>query len=261
MLKVDELYCMDVFSFLEKLDDASIDLAIVDPPYNLSKDFWDKFKNKENFLNFTYRYLDILIKKIKPNGSLYIFNTAENSAYIITYLTNNGLFFKNSIIWYKKDGFNYSKTKYINNQETIVFFTKSKSNYIFNYDDIRVPYKSESRINAAKTKGIIKNGKRWYPNEKGKLCTDVWEFPSVRLKNKDKGITKKQFHPTPKPIDMIKRMIVASSNDGSLVLDLFSGTGTTSLVAKKLKRHYIGCDFNFEYVEFAKERIEKSNEL
>jgi site-specific DNA-methyltransferase (adenine-specific) len=79
-----------------------------------------------------------------------------------------------------------TKKKYVNAQEAILFFTKSDE-YVFNVDDIRVPYDSTERIEHAKRKGIIKNGKRWYPNPKGKLCTDVWHFSSERHKNKVNG--------------------------------------------------------------------------
>lgn len=256
-MKIDKVVCADVFDYLETLDDNSIDLAIIDPPYNLDKGKWDTFESTEKFLEFTKNYLEIVYKKLKPNGSLYIFNTAYNSAYILSILDRDlGMKYQNWITWYKKDGFSACKKKFVNNQETILFFTKSNKDFIFNYDEVRQPYLSESRINAAKETGIIKNGKRWTPNPLGKLCTDVWEFTSVRLQNKVNGRTIKQKHPTPKPEGMIERMIKASSNEGDLVLDLFAGTGTTSYCAKKLNRHYVGCDENPEYIDIINKRLD-----
>lgn len=256
-MRIDNIACADVFEYLETLDDNSIDLAIIDPPYNLDKGKWDIFESTEKFLEFTKKYLELVYQKLKPTGSLYIFNTAYNSAYILSILDRElGMKYQNWITWYKKDGFSSCKKKFVNNQETILFFTKSEKGFTFNCDDVRQPYLSTDRINAAKETGIVKNGKRWKPNPLGKLCTDVWEFTSVRLLNKVKGKTTKQNHPTPKPEGMIERMIKASSNEGDLVLDLFAGTGTTSYCAKKLNRHYVGCDENPEYIAIINERLD-----
>lgn len=254
-MELNRIYCEDVFSFLEKIEPNSVDLAIVDPPYNLNQGDWDSFESTEDFMAFTTRYLDGVIAALKPSGSLYIFNTAFNSALILSYLNSKNMCYRNWITWYKKDGFSACRKKYCNNQETILFFTKSNKDFTFNCDEVRIPYASDERIKAAQTKGILKNGKRWFPNPNGKLCTDVWEFPSVRLTNKKDGKTVKQKHPTPKPEGMIERMILASSNEGDLVLDLFSGTGTTAYCSKKLNRSFIACDNNEEYCEIVKERI------
>ena len=259
MIHQDSINLMDVFDFLKEVKDKTIDLAIIDPPYNLNQGNWDTFKSHNEFMKFTKKYLDLVIKKLKDNGSLYIFNTAFNSAFILSYLVEHGLDYRNWIVWYKKDGFSACKKKYVNSQETILYFTKSNKNFTFNCDDVREPYLSSDRIAAAQTKGILKNGKRWFPNPNGKLCPDVWEFTSVRHTNKKNGKTIKQSHPTPKPELMIERMIKASSNEGDLVLDLFSGTGTTAYIAKKLKRHFIGCESNSEYYQIIKERLENGN--
>ncbi len=97
--------------------------------------------------------------------------------------------------------------------------------------------------------GILKNGKRWYPNPNGKLCPDVWEIVSERHKKKVNGKIQKPHHPTIKPREMIERMIKASSKKGDLVLDLFAGSGNVSMVARELNRNYIGCELNKEYLD------------
>lgn len=256
-MEINGVYCEDVSSFLDKIEPQSIDLAIIDPPYNLNQSEWDVFNNTDDFMSFTTNYLDKVIAALKPTGSLYIFNTAFNAAFILTYLHAKGMCYKNWITWYKKDGFSACRKRYCNNQETILFFTKTDKGFTFNYDAIRTPYLSNERIKAAQTKGILKNGKRWFPNPNGKLCTDVWNFSSVRLTNKERGKTVKQNHPTPKPEGMIERMILASSNPGDLVLDLFSGTGTTAYCAKKLQRNFIACDNNEDYCAIINERIQR----
>ena len=263
MLELNKIYNMDCFKFLEKIDNKIIDLAIIDPPYNMNKDGWDKFASQEAFFNFTYKWIDAVIPKLKDTGSLYVFNTPFNSAYILQYLIGKGLVFQNWITWDKRDGFSATKKRYINGQETILFFTKSKE-HIFNADKIRVPYESEDRIKHAKIKGILKNGERWYPNPKGRLCSEVWHITSERLKNKVNGKTPKLPHATTKPLELIERIINASSNRGDFVLDCFMGSGTTAIASKELGRNFIGCDSNKDYVDIARKRlheIEKQQKL
>lgn len=245
---------MDCFKFLKLIPDDFVDLIVIDPPYNMNKDLWDKFNSTENFFQFTYSYLDMLIPKMKRTGSFYIFNSSFNCAFILKYLLDKGLIFQNWITWDKRDGLSASKRKYTNAQETILFFTKSKT-YTFNVDDIRIPYESIERIEHAKKKGIIKNGKRWFPNPKGKLCTDVWHFSSERHKNKINGKTPKLPHATPKPLDLIERIIKASSNPEDLVLDCFVGIGTTAIAAKKLGRNFIGCEINPKFIRIANHKL------
>ncbi|MBE6694180.1 MAG: site-specific DNA-methyltransferase [Ruminococcaceae bacterium] len=244
---MNKVYLSDVFDFLEKLEDNSIDLAIVDPPYNLSKGEWDSFNNDADYFDFTFKWIDCLIPKLKPNASIYLFNTAFNSAVILNHLREKDLVFRNWITWYKKDGFSATKRKYVNSQETILFYTKT-AQYIFNSDDIRQPYLSTDRMAHAAKKGILKNGKRWYPNPNGKLCGDVWEITSQRHKEKANGKVRALSHPTVKPHEMIERMIKASSREGDTVLDLFSGSGTTSIVAQRLNRNFIGCEKSEKYI-------------
>ena len=254
MLEINKIYQMDCFNFLKKIDDNSIDLAIIDPPYNLRKADWDTFSSQTEFLNFTFRWIDALLPKLKKTASLYIFNTPFNSAYILEHLIKRKMIFQNWITWDKRDGMSASRRKYNNGQETILFFTKS-NNHVFNYDKIRLPYESSERILHAKKKGILKNGKRWFPNPNGKLCSEVWHFSSERHKNKINGKTPKLPHITPKPLDMIERMVKASSNKGDVVLDCFIGIGTTAIASKKLGRNFVGCDNNKNYVKLAKNKL------
>ncbi len=247
-MKLNRVYLDDVFDFLNCLPDDSIDLAIIDPPYNQNIARWDSFSTENEYFEFTYKWIDKVIPKLRDSASLYLFNNAYNSAFILTYLINKKLIFKNWITWYKKDGFSPSRRKYVNNQEIILFLTKTEK-YVFNFDDIRVPYLSKDRMKSAEKKGILKNGKRWFPNKNGRLCPDVWEFSSTRHTNKVHGKIVKSNHPTPKPAGMIERMILASSNENDVVLDLFSGSGITSLVSKKHNRQFIGCDNDEEYVK------------
>ena len=199
MLEINKIYNLDCFDFLKKIDSKSIDLVVVDPPYNMHKADWDTFKSQSDFLNFTYAWLDLVIEKLKDNGSLYVFNTPFNSAFILQHLVSKKMIFQNWITWDKRDDLGASKRKYSNGQETILFFTKSNK-HVFNYNDIRTPYESTDRIQHATEKGILKNGKRWFPNPNGRFCSEVWHITSERHKRKVNGKTQKMEHLTPKPL-------------------------------------------------------------
>lgn len=255
-LEINKIYHLDCFEFLDKVTDNIVDLAIIDPPYNMHKADWDTFKSEKLFFDFTFKWIDALIPKLKDSASLYIFNTPYNSAYILAYLVKKGMIFQNWITWDKRDGMGAARQRYSNGQETILFFTKSE-NHIFNFDDIRMPYDSTERIEHAKKKGIIKNGKRWFPNPNGKLCGEVWHISSARHKNKVNGKLKKMDHITPKPADLVERIIRASSNSNNLILDCFVGSGMTAVVSKKLGRNFLCCDSNKVYVQLANNNLKK----
>lgn len=188
-----------------------MDLAVVDPPYNMAKAGWDTFASHDAFLEFTARWIDALLPTLKANASLYIFNTPYNSAFILQLLMARGLIFQNRITWDKRDGLGASRSKFSNGQETILFVTKGLR-HTFNADAVRVPYESDERIRHAAQKGILKNGRRWFPNAQGRLCGEVWHFSSERHKSKVNGKTPKLGHLTPKPLDLVERIVCASSN-------------------------------------------------
>lgn len=247
---------MDCFRFLNQIDDGVVDLAVVDPPYNMRKSEWDTFKSEKDFFDFTYLWIDALIPKLKDGGSFYIFNTPYNSAFILQYLVRKNFNFQNWITWDKRDGMGGARRRFSNGQETILFFTKGK-NHTFNYNDVRVPYESIERIEHAKKKGILKNGRRWFPDPNGRLCGEVWHITSARHNNKVNGKVQAMAHVTPKPLELVERIIKASSNEGELVLDCFVGIGTTAIAAKKLKRNFLCCDFEKDYIEVAREKLKE----
>lgn len=245
----------DVFEYLKRIPEHSVDLVCVDPPYNLGKGDWDTFRSEFEFFAFTRAWIDAIIPKLRPGGSLYIFNTPRNCAFILAHLENRGLQFENWITWDKRDGFSSSRKRFVPMQESILYYSIPGAERTFNADQVRVPYESETRIAAATKRGILKDGKRWYPNPDGKMCTDVWHITSARHKSKVAGKLQKATHPTPKPLELIERIIRASSNVGDVVLDCFAGTGTTAVAAIGLNRRFVGCDASSEYVVISNERI------
>ena len=255
MKNINQIVLADCFDFIREADDACIDLAVIDPPYFLNKEEWDTFRTQEEFLSWTYKWINAVIPKLKRGASFYVFNTPYNCAFILTHLVGKGLKFQNWLTWDKRDGFSYTKNRFIPNQETILFFSKGKPN-VFNADDIRIAYESAERMEHASKKGILKkDGSRWFPNPNGKLCGDVWHITSERHKNKVNGKVRKMEHATPKPLDMIERIMKASSVTGDLVFDCFVGSGTTAIAAKKLNRNFLACDINEDFVKLAQERL------
>ena len=254
-LQKNKIYNLDCFDFISRLEDESVDLFVLDPPYNMKKGDWDDFKSEKEFFEFTFNWIDKAVPKLKKNGSIYIFNTPYNCAFILKHLVEKKLNFQNWITWDKRDGMGGARRKFSSGQETVLFFTKGKD-HTFNYNDVRIPYESTERIKHARKKGILKNGKRWFPNPKGKLCGEVWHITSERHKNKINGKVKEMGHATPKPLDMIERIITASSNEGDLVVDFFVVTGTTALASKKLKRNFICSDIDKKYVNLSKTRLD-----
>ena len=252
---LNKVFKSDYSTFLKKIPDNSIDLVCVDPPYNLRKAGWDTFSSDEEFFNFTFNWIKQVSPKLKAGGGFYVFNTPRNSAHILAFLESLGFTFQNWITWNKKDGFTSTKKKFLPEQETIIYVTKPGKEATFNADSIRVPYESTERIASAKVKGILKNGKRWFPNEAGRLCPDVWQIASERHSNKEYGKVKPAIHPTVKPLALMERIVLASTNEGDVILDIFAGSGSTLVAAKRNKRHFIGCDTDSTFVNIARRRL------
>lgn len=252
---IDVVSNSDVTSYMAKIPNNSVHLACIDPPYNMSKGEWDSWPTDGEFFSFTKEWLNQVFRVLKPGGGAFIFNTPRNCAYILRHAELQGMNFQNWITWDKRDGFAATKKRFVPSQETILYVTKPGAEPEFHADEVRVPYESTERIAAASKTGILKNGKRWFPNEKGKLCTDVWHITSERHKNKIKGRIAKSVHPTQKPIELIERMILAASSPGDVVLDCFMGTGTTAIAALQTGRRFIGCEYNDEFNKIIQERL------
>lgn len=248
----------EAIKFLNDLPRDSVQLICVDPPYNLGKGDWDRFPSRENFLAFTKRWIHSSFRVLAPGGALFIFNTPENSAHILVYCQSLGLELRNWITWDKRDGFAATKLRFVPTQETILYLVKPGVTPTFNSDPVRQPYNSTERIAAATKKGILKDGKRWFPNPVGKLCTDVWHIVSERHKTKLNGRIQKSVHPTQKPLELIERIVLATTNPGDTVLDVFAGSGTTAVAAIINGRKFLGCDSDSRYVDMSNRRIRDS---
>ena len=223
------IYNGDAIEILDtKIKDNSIDLIFVDPPYNIGKDFnglLDKWKTDESYLNWCYKWIDLCLKKLKDTASFYVMTSTQFIPYFDIYLRGKTNILSRIIWSYDSSGVQ-AKNFFGSMYEPIIFCVKDKKKYIFNSEKIQVEAKT-----GAKRKLIDYRKKSPQPYNAKKVPGNVWDFPRVRYR-----MDEYESHPTQKPIALLERIIKASSNEGDIVLDPFSGTFTTSSVAKSLNR-------------------------
>jgi len=244
----------DLFECISYLPENFVDLLFVDPPYNLTKEFnSNKFREMslDEYEKWFDSWLDPLRKILKPNASIYVCGDWKSSSPIFRVLSK---YFKvqNRITWEREKG-RGAKSNWKNCSEDIWFATVS-DDFVFNSDDVMLkrkvvaPYRDD-------------NGKPkdWYQENDGNyrltypsnLWTDItvpfWSMPE----NTD--------HPTQKPEKLLAKIILASSKEGDFVFDPFLGSGTTSVVAKKLGRKYCGIEIDEFYCCLAEKRLEMAD--
>ncbi len=230
------------------IPDSSIDLIFADPPYNIGKDFngrKDKWDSDEAYLEWCYQWLDLCVQKLKPHGSFYVMTSTQAMPFFDIYLRKT-ITVLSRIVWHYDSSGVQAKRYYGSMYEPILFCTKDKDNYTFNSEAILVEAKTGAKrklIDYRKPIPTVYNSQ--------KVPGNVWEIPRVRYR-----MGEYENHPTQKPAALLERIILASSNPGDTVLDPFSGTFTTSFVAKKLGRKSIGIEIEEEYVKIGLRRLE-----
>jgi adenine-specific DNA-methyltransferase len=239
----------DVLEVLgSEIQDNSIDLIFADPPYNIGKDFngfKDKWEFEKDYLEWSYTWLNLCVNKLKHNGSLYLMASTQSMPYFDLYLRDR-LTILSRIVWYYDSSGVQAKNFYGSLYEPILYCVKDKRNYTFNSSDILVEAKTGSvrkLIDYRKATPSVYNSK--------KVPGNVWEFPRVRYR-----MPEYEEHPTQKPTSLLERIIKASSNEGHVVLDIFSGTFTTSFVAKQFNRKSIGIELQEKYLQIGLRRLQ-----
>ncbi len=222
MLQTNEIYNMDCMEGVRLLDDKSIDLVVMDPPYLLDL---QKIKNTtsiNNYANelldlkdgFDLKILDLLIPKMKKIN-MYIYCSKRQIKQLLEYFMNKGCNYE-LLTWHKQNPSPLTNNNYLPDTEYIVF---------------------------AREKGV-------------KLYGNYYTKRKYYISGVNQVDKKKYKHPTIKPLAFIENHIVNSSKEGDLVLDCYCGSGTTLVAALKNNRNYIGFEINKEYYEIAKKRIE-----
>lgn len=238
----------DALSILTQIPDGSIDLIFADPPYNIGKDFAghkDKWKSETDYLNWCYEWLQLCVDKLKPSGSFYVMTATQYMPYFDIFLRSK-VSILSRIVWSYDSSGVQAKNYYGSMYEPILFCVKDKNNYTFNAESIMVDAKTGSQ---RKLIDYRKNPPQ--PYNTSKVPGNVWDYARVRYRMEEY-----ENHPSQKPIALLDRIIKASSNPGDVVLDPFSGTFTTSFVAKTLGRQSIGIELQEEYVKIGLRRLD-----
>ena len=246
----------DAVAGMARIPDAAADLIIADPPYGLGKDYGNDSDRLDAiaYVNWTEQWIDAVLPKLKPNGSLYIFLTWRYSPEIFVMLKQRMMMI-NEIIWDRRvPSMGGSTRRFSSVHDTIGFFAKAKD-YYFDVDAVRVPY--DEKTKKARSRSIF-IGAKWL--EIGCNPKDVWSVPRLHREHRERA-----DHPTQKPLEIIERMVKASCPPGGVVLDPFMGSGTTAVAARRCGRDFVGFELNGAYCELIEKRlvslvVDESNE-
>jgi site-specific DNA-methyltransferase (adenine-specific) len=248
--------CANLFEVLPKLPTGCCHLILADPPYNLTKEFnGKKFKgtSSEQYADYLRSWLPEMKRLLMPTGSIYVCGDWRSAAAIQTVLEENFII-QNRITWEREKG-RGAKLNWKNNSEDIWFATIS-NNFTFHVD--RVMMKRKIIAPYTDTKGKPKgwdetDGGRFRLTYPSNLWTDIsvpfWSMPE----NTD--------HPTQKPEKLLAKIILASSEPDDIIFDPFLGSGTTSVVAKKLGRQFFGIEIDEEYCCLVEKRLEIADKM
>ncbi len=248
-----KLFQGNSIDWLASLEPESVDLVFADPPYNVNKAEWDSFESQEAYIAWSMTWIEGAARVLKSTGSLYICGFSEILADLKHPVSRH---FRSCrwLVWHYRNKANLG-SDWGRSHESILHFRKS-DRFRLNVDQVRIPYgnhtlKYPSHPQAVTSQfGKGKKRDNWTPNPLGAKPKDVLEVPTTC-----NGMGEKTPHPTQKPEELLRKLVLAASGPGDLVIDPFSGSGTTLVVAERLGRRWQGCDLNAEYNEWAIERI------
>lgn len=244
------LYIQDAVEFLKTMPDNSVQLILIDPPYNLDLESWDSFPD---YLAWAKQWLDQICRILTDSGNCVIFGGFQfqdlkhgDLLEILHYTRHNTkLRFINLVIWYYKNGMSAHRF-FANRHEEAVWLSKTNK-YYFDLDSVRVPYDEEAKKAALRDKRLNPESV-----EKGKNPTNVWEIGRLNGNSLERV-----GHPTQKPVELIRRFVKALSYEGSTVLDFFAGSGTTGRVCIEENRNSIMVDVDSTLISFFEKHREK----
>lgn len=257
---IGKLYNLDVMNFFVSIPSKSIDLIFADPPYNIKKAEWDTFESQKKYIDWSLTWIKEAERVLQPEGSIYICGFSEILADIkwaAAYLFKGCKW----LVWYYRNKANLGND-WGRAHESLLHFRKSRK-FIFNADEVRIAYNAHTlrypvRPQADSSQYSNGNNKKyiWTPNPKGAKPKDVFELPTLSNHSWEKTI-----HPTQKPVELVKKAVLASSNSDSVILDPFGGSGTTFAVAEALKRLWLGTEVNPDYCNIIKERLSNKDHI
>lgn len=247
---LDEVILGNCVPLLRSLPDECIDLVVSSPPYNIGKSY-EARKDLQHYLEEQERVLTDCWRVLKPTGSIFwqVGSFSDRGMLIpldikfFPILEALGMRPRNRVIWVRQHGLHATK-KFSARHEAILWFTKG-DNYTFNLDAVRVPQKWQ---NKKSYRGENKGQLTCHPD--GKNPGDIWVFQNVKHNHEEQTIHQAQF-----PEGLIARILLATTNEGDVVLDPYMGTGTVAVVARNLKRHFLGAELLPKYHDVALRRL------
>ncbi|MCY1218601.1 DNA methylase [compost metagenome] len=240
------LFQEDMFEGIARLPDGSVDLIVADPPYGLGKDYGNDsdLLSGQAYLDWSERWMDAVVPKLAPRGTLYLFCTWQYSPELFVMLKRR-LTMINEIIWDRRvPSMGGTTRKFSSVHDNIGFFAKARD-YYFDLDPVRIPYDPETKKARSRPRF---EGKKWL--EVGYNPKDLWSISRIHRQDPERA-----NHPTQKPLEIVERMVLSSCPPGGLVLDPFAGSGTTAVACLRHGRRFAGFEINPEYVQVACDRV------
>lgn len=247
---LDKTINRNLFDIIKFLPDEFVDLLILDPPYNLDREFGSsKFRKLpvEEYSAYLRSWLPQMLRLLKPEATIYICGDFISSISIFA-VASEYFKLRNRITWQRDKGRGASKN-WKNSMEDIWFFTMG-NDYTFNLEAVKekrsviAPYKEDGKA------------KDWQETEEGRFRmshpSNIWTDITIPYWS----MSENTDHPTQKPEKLLAKLILASSNEGDVVFDPFLGSGTSSVVAKKLNRHYVGIEIDNVFAATTEYRLE-----
>ncbi len=257
MKNKENLILGEALEILPTIDSKSAQLIIADPPYfQVVNESWDNsWDDHKDYLGWTFKWVKECKRILKDDGLFYIFGQLGKREHIwlsvCDLVTKKILQFHDMIIWDRVVGYNDRKDSFTPQYEMILSLRKYKnSKPYFNKDAVRTSYADETINKYLKDKRYKNKEAREKHLHKGKYETNIFRVPSLKGSSKEKV-----GHPTQKPENLIRKLILSSSRENDLVLDPFLGSGTTAIVAKELNRKWIGIEINKKYYEIIRDRL------
>ncbi|HVK18950.1 MAG TPA: site-specific DNA-methyltransferase [Fimbriiglobus sp.] len=254
----DDVWTGDCVRLLERMPEASVDLAFADPPFNIGYEYdvYQDRRGKDEYLAWTDRWLAAVRRTLKPTGSFWVAIGDEYAAEIKVRLDTLGLTMRNWIVWHYTFGVNCTK-KFNRSHAHVFYYVVDPKLCTFNADAVRVP---SARMTTYADRRA---------NPVGKLPDDTWVLRPQETEDHFQpdsdtwyvsrvcGTFKERTgHPCQMPEGVLERIIRVASDEGDLVLDPFAGSGTTLAVAKRLRRRYLGVELSETYADAVRERLQ-----
>lgn len=260
--KHGKLYNANSLEFLQTLEPASVDLIFADPPYNIKKAEWDSFASQKEYVEWSLVWITESSRILKSTGSLYICGFSEILADI---KWASAHLFKGCkwLVWYYRNKANLGND-WGRSHESILHLRKSKE-FKFRIDEVRIPYNEHTlkypvrpQAESSQYSKGKKNGKKyiWEPHPLGAKPKDVLEIPTI-----SNGSWERFEHATQKPVELLRKAILSSTDKGDLVLDPFGGSGSTFAVAEAYERKWIGVEKDTSYCNVISARLSDVDHL